>query len=276
MNHCEALNPARPAYPPPARLFQRAFTLIELLVVIANIAILAAMLLPALSAAKQKAQSITCLSNLKQWGLAFKMYADENGDKVPEEGNTSYKINDTTTMGVGNSDAWYNTVPPTIGQPTLVQLYAQTPANPPLPGSKSIFSCPAAPNPKVGLYDQPPTVFNAFFMYAENSCICVNKSKVANGAGQTKIATIVYPSDTIFVAEQDPNTSSDVSESVVNGRYAVARHSHNKLGNFSMADGSSRAAKTNDFIRNTTDYNSAAAEWATPRTMYWYPTPTTP
>ncbi len=74
---------------------QRAFTLIELLVVIAIIAILAAMLLPALAGAKDKAKKVQCCSNLRQLAYTYTLYNDDNGNKLPTQemlGYSSYRM----------------------------------------------------------------------------------------------------------------------------------------------------------------------------------------
>jgi prepilin-type N-terminal cleavage/methylation domain-containing protein len=81
---------------------RRAFTLIELLVVIAIIAILAALLLPSLSAAKMKGQQIACMNNLKQLGTAWIMYNGDNQSKIP----SCWLVNPYTHPSTYNTNIW--------------------------------------------------------------------------------------------------------------------------------------------------------------------------
>lgn len=220
------------------------FSLIELLVVIAVIAILAALLFPALSKAKEKARAIKSLSNMKQWVAALHMYSEDYEDYFPYEGNTA----DAIDAGL-NIDAWFNMVPPYAAQPALKDLYAN--GNIPLRGHNSIFVCPSTKKPPTA----PPSLSDPFFMYG------FNNRMDPNGPERFKRTQVVLPSDTVMFTESE-------------GQLPWAAHQtparHESRANLGFVDGHAEPVHKKDYDRAPAEDDSDE-EWNIGRRVYWFP-----
>src|SRR2546428_11551567 len=152
----------------------RAFTLVELLVVIAIIAILAGMLLPALSRGRQTAQAAFCLNNLKQWSAATHLFVAENEDLLPKDGSPN---------GISVDEGWYNDLPRVLGLPTYREMPWRTNAG--IEPGRSIWICPANARRSNG---------NNLFHY------CLNEHVNGEGTGnQVKLSSIRQPTRVVWL-----------------------------------------------------------------------------
>ncbi|MGO8766627.1 MAG: prepilin-type N-terminal cleavage/methylation domain-containing protein [Limisphaerales bacterium] len=203
---------------------QNAFTLIELLVVIAVIAILAALLLPALGKAKLRAQEVACLSNLKQWGLAQNMYVDDNNETFPwpkYDPPSSFASADEdtptwldiysyhATQNVGD-DAWFNALPSYVGSKTMYQwaLGANKGQFNNATGSgQNIFICPVALSQGIDPGDVSPTHGfmepgqRPLFSYGMNSKATANESLDSPSDLVCKTAMVKNPSAFVLFSD---------------------------------------------------------------------------
>jgi prepilin-type N-terminal cleavage/methylation domain-containing protein/prepilin-type processing-associated H-X9-DG protein len=198
------------------RKIKSGFTLIELLVVIAIIAILAAMLLPVLAGAKEKACRIACMSNLRQWGLALTMYLDDNRifplAKIPsgtpgapsdydEDQPTWSALTAFHAAGQGET-VWYNALPSYVGGQPLWQIaLANGSAN--FVNGKKIFDCPTAGELPSDFASDPDRII---FNYGMNYKGATGLTGVGYGTNFT-VAMVLHPSAFVFLSDVRAHSS---------------------------------------------------------------------
>jgi len=219
---------------PHAKSDASAFTLIELLVVIAIIAILAAILLPVLTRAQQRAQFTYCMNNLKQLQMAIEMYADDNHQYFPE--------NDGTTI---TSSAWVTGVldwdfPPGYGntQNTNTSFLIAGQIGPYVSGRFAIFKCPADTVPsrwgtRVRSYSMNGFVGDDLNISAKNSPGWKRFLKTSD-------CLRPGPAMTFVLLDECPDSINDGFFAPATSGTAwidVPASTHNGAGGFSFADG---------------------------------------
>jgi prepilin-type N-terminal cleavage/methylation domain-containing protein/prepilin-type processing-associated H-X9-DG protein len=214
-----------------------AFTLIELLVVIAIIAVLAALLLPALGRAREKSRAAFCLNNLKQWGLATHLYAGEHDDYLPPEGFPN-------PTGGQLTNGWYFYLPQQINIPPYYAMTWRT--NTAIEPGRSAWICPSNPR---------RSNTNNLFHY------CLNEYHDGTGAGDhpVKLTSIAHPDRLVWLFDSK-------NLPAVGTPNFVHTNLHSRGAQFTFLDGHARR------FRNVDYWNFSANQGRTDNPdLMWYP-----
>lgn len=246
---------------------RNGFTLIELLVVIAIIAILAAVLLPVLSKAQDRAKQTYCLNNTKQWALAQTMYVDDNNqvyptttlqpptgvapggynDKQPLWTDLAYiylaVLNGTPGAAAANNGVWFNALPNYVGQPPCY-AYDSTINNGVklFNGGKNIFHCPSVdPNAVMGMDPSKYILFN----YGMNSKgDTANYGKITTDPVRTSMvkhpsAFVMFSDNRVAISDAPPWDTFNTTGPWGSPENYTTRLSmrHNVGANISFSDG---------------------------------------
>jgi prepilin-type N-terminal cleavage/methylation domain-containing protein len=208
------------------------FTLVELLVVIAIIAILAALLLPAISSARRKADQTKCISNLRQWGVALNLYLIDSEGRMPLEGM------DAGGLQIDKEEAWFNVLPTYMSMQRLTDSVAAfRPPQP--PRDKSVFTCPS-----LKLDDVEGTIlpFSPVFSYGYNLWIdhgnrrsepsCAGDRADGFHNGVLWIDDLRLASDTVVLGEVAHTEFDNMA-----GRHIRYRHGDGESTVMCLADG---------------------------------------